>query len=449
MQYKIYTDDDGWVTGYLASEGPKLEPDRGMDVTDEITDKIEECDCLYYDSINGLCCPRDDKIAWKVLRDRGYSGAECNGMISNVVRPMRNLSDIPSGTSLPNNYQPFVHPFLPVGDITEVPGLKIVPFTRDHLDAASALAIETGLHPAVCPGVSDDHPHECSPPESHAWMEIARRIDAPNRMAMALEYNGMPLQLEIFRLDGATATVGFTVHFTRERPREFWRRCEKPVFGALRAMGITKLFSYTRSDRPDWIQSLKDNYGATEVSTTPTNTILEFPLDVAFPDWPQRRTAGAGWTWPQGNLIVREATEAEIPDVLAMIDNTFPQVSVQKDRIKKIIDWWWNLDRAAILIGIEDGVLTHARMIRDRRDTVCSVSMVSRAGLGNGDFQEGMKAWQIEVGYTKASMMVPESLINTPEAQQHMSIALAKGGKIVAVHTKYRENFTEVEWDCV
>lgn len=446
MLSRVYT-KNGWVTGYSTNEGPKLVPDSGIDISQEVVDLVDDSNCLYYDPVNGLCHPQDDRIAWKALRSKGHDGAESRGILTNISESIRALPDVPSGITDPE-FESTVHPMTPVGDIIDVPGLRITPFTHNHLDSAAALAIETGLHPAVCPGVSENHPRECSPPESHAWMEIARRIDAPNRMALAVEYKGTPLQLEIFRLDGVSATVGFTVHFTRERPHWFWREAEKPVFDALRVMGVNKLFSYTRSDRPDWIQSLKDNYGAIEVSTTANNTVLEFPLTGYFQGWPQRRTAGAGWTWEQDKLIVREATEAEIPDVLAMIDATYPVLSPQIPIAKKMVDWWWNLDKSALLIGIEDGVITHARLIRPRRGTVSGVGMISLAGALTGPFVDGMRAWQAAVGYTKGTMFIPERMLASPEVQKALDDTKLKGTIELVTHTKFRENFVEIEWNC-
>lgn len=429
------------------NEGPKLEPDAGLDCSIEQAETASTCAGLHYSSTDGLCCPMDDRTAWKVLRSMGHNGYEAAGLLSNVLRPLRNdLPDVPSNTSIPP-IESITHPLFPGGDIEDVPGLKIVPVTHEHLDAASALAVETGLYPGVCPGPNEDHPHECSPPEAHAWMHIAAMIDRSDGMAMALEYKGTPLQIEILKIDGPTVTMGFTVHFTRERPHWFWREAEQPVFDALRSLGFSKLQSFIRKDRSDWVKNLEINYGAIETGGTQTLTKLEMPLDGHFKGWPERRTMGAGWTWQRDGLIVREGTEDDFPGLMAFLDSTYEATSTQLPIVKRMVDWWWNLDRAAMLIGVEGGDITHVRMIRHRRGTVSSVGMVSRAGALTGPFIDGMRAWQAGVGYTKGTMFVPDRIASAAEVQQAMAATQAKGTRVLGTHTKFREPFVEIEWD--
>lgn len=444
---RVYVDGDGWVIGSVNNEGPKFEPDGGYDVTPEEEGMFYNCSCMYYDTVNGLCCPRDDRVAWKALRRHGHKGSESCGIISNVVGGMRSLPDIPQNVSIPV-IDPIVHPLFPAIDIGEVPGLRIVPVTYKHLDEASALAIETGLYPGVCPGPTDDHPFVCSPPEAHAWMHIAAMIDNNDGMAMALEYKGIPLQIEILKIDGPTVTMGFTVHHTRERPHWFWREAEKPVFDALRAMGFTKLQSFIRRDRADWVENLKINYGATEQGGTPELIKLEMPLDGHFQGWPARRTMGAGWTYPEGGLIVREADESDLPAIISFLDSSYGAQSERLSIVKKMLDWWYNLDKATILIGIEGGEIEHVRVIRHRRGTVSSVGLVSKGGSVSGPFINGMRTWQAGVGYTKGTMLVPEKIMGAQDIQDALNITQAKGTTIVKTHTQFRENFVEIEWDC-
>jgi hypothetical protein len=390
-----------------------------------------------------LAVPSDDRVLWRLARHAALDGHEAAGYCRSADE-LRALvpQDIDESVSVPDPSpradSGFAHEF------ADVPGLKIVPMTWRHLEEAAARAVESGIYPAVCP----TYPPCCNPPEAHAWMQLAARLDTGANWQLALEFEGRPLQLELITFEPQSVpVVRFTAHLTRERPHWFWREAEAPVFANLRARGFRYAHSLTRSDRPDWIQALKDNYQANEVATYERSVALEFATDApVFSGFPERKRLG--WQFQRGALTVREATEDELPDVAAAITQEWASAS-REALAQRVLREWWHLDRATVLVGIVNGQMTFVRTVRQRRGSMSALAHLTPLDSGPAGMRPLMayavNDWQQQAGYARSSTFIPSRL------WAHSLVRDAYRTTTADVRTRDRsgfaETFVEVDWD--
>lgn len=435
--FHLFTDAVGWVNGTRTAEGPRPpRTDPGIPVNHQIVRVARDVPMLrHWDG--ELELPQDDRDAWKMWRAHGHTGAGAHARLE-LVRQARNMirKDI---TIAPKTPQPMVWPGMPEGPVAGIPGLTLHAMTHEHLDGAAAVAVDYNIYLPQCPGI-DCH---CQPPEAHPWLMLAQRIDNENAWQMALSFQGRPLQFEVIPIEGDLATFSLTYHMNRERPHWFWREAEKPVYEALRAAGVKRIQSRTRADRPDWIQSLKDNYGAVETGEWDAKTKrLEYPLDLnVFKGWPARRQVGFDQT--TGRVRTWEATDADLPAVRQLIRNTIPVG--QRAVALRMLDEWWHLDRASILLGARDGSLRYARATRHRKGTRGALAFLSGVfdEPTQGQMAAHVKAWCRQAGYTTMTTMIPTRNL----ANSHIQAHLARAGSRIVGTKAFREEFTEVETD--
>jgi hypothetical protein len=373
-----------------------------------------------------------------LLRANGHTGAEAHTKLDEV-RAARSI--IQKDLSIAPKVPPAdLHPGMPVGDLFPgVPGLQIQPMGHQHLNAAAKVAIDYNIYLPTCPGLTC----HCTPPEAHSWLMLAQRIDNGDAWQMALLFNGVPLQFELVNIVGDTATFALTYHMSRERPHWFWREAERPVFEALKAVGVKKIQSRTRADRPDWIQALKDNYGAVETGEWDSKTKrLEYPLDLTiFKGWPARRLLGFDMT--TGPVRTWEATAADIP-AMKVLAAQIP--GAQRQIALRMIDEWWHLDRATILLGSRNGNLRYIRAVRESRGTVAAIANLATLfdEVGQGAMGTHVKTWARQVGYTALRSLFPSRLVSTAAAQAQIA---RSGARVVGERTQYLEPFTEIVTD--
>ena len=447
MRHGVALDAGGWVTAVISSEVEA--PPGEVRVTAADAELLQGPDVLPVArwTDRGLALPHDDRVLWRVLRSRGYNGYEA------VVeaRAHRHLkarwADSGAATPPPSTVTRFDPPDTPEHEYPDVPGLRLRRLTADDLDASAAVGVEAGIFPARCPG----DPPCCDPPEAHAWCQLAGRVDQPSTWQLALEFRGRPLQHELVYLDDRRPTVTWTIHFNRERPAWFWREAERPVWGALRAMGHGALLSRTRANRPDWIAGLRANYGAREVGAYRAATLLEFPLDDAvFRGWPARRAVGA--TFERGGYATREAQEGEVPALVEHVRGRWRDAPDQALYAQRCEDQY-HLDRATLLVTERPGRAgkPDVRAVRFRAD---------RGGrhLGNialltpmrqepmADSLHATKAWMLAAGYSDASIFMPTEYWESPVMQEH---ARGAGWGLKVRHTKFRRPLVELEMPLV
>ena len=448
MNHLAHVDGDGWVTATLSQEGPRPDAVVGVPCPGELAMAAGEC-CVLRHAGDHFEVPRDDRAVWRMLRARGFSSDRFEEHYE-AVRAARALvaRDLDPAVLLPIPAPPLecVLPGLE-GDLPGAPGLRYRTMTCLDLDAAAALAVDANIYLAQCPDGG------CSPPEAHAWMQLASRIDRPDTWQVVLEFEGRPLQLELItRDDEGHATIGFTAHFTRERPHWFWREAEAPVIRAMRGAGIRSLRSFARADRPDWIAALKRNYGAVEVARLPKTVHLEYPLDAMearFTGWPARRTAGPGWQWTGPRVLVREATEAEIPWLMAELQRIWGLGHAAVPNVRRILSEQWALDRATLLLGFVDGVLTDVHAYRARTGALVNDAILTRVRDPQADtpqrlIREGLTRWCQRVGYDELSGHIPDAVYDSPTFRRYLQHA---GARPTRRHTRFRAPMVEIRVD--
>jgi hypothetical protein len=447
--YRVVPTSDGWInTVIMTEQEPEEMPADARAVEAELGAALMHAPMIAHHDGERVCMPHDDRVLWRLLRANGLDGATASDTRALVRHLRATLPDTAPDVRLPAAAA--MHPpDTPVHDFSEVPGLCLRPLRHDDLDLMAPLAIETGVYPACCP---EDAPC-CSPPEAHTWCQLASRIDQPTTWQLVLEFNGRPLQFELVYLDPLHPTVTLTFHMTRERPHWFWREAERPVFEALRARGYQHLWTRTRKDRPDWINALKLNYRATEVTELEHTKVLEFPLDTTlFQGWPARRSAGDAWSWTHAptRLTVREMA----PDELAGIRRDLAQSWGRKDHpalpnVRRICDEQWALDRATMLVAVRDGILVGAFSLRQRRETVVHSAVLTRFGDPAADpvarlVYRGVCEWAHQVGYQTLTGMIPDAVYNSASFRRALQHTRAQ---VVTRHTRFRTPMVEVAHD--
>ena len=433
-------DPDGFVYAAQTTEGPNVGGGGRPQVSHE--DAVHAAESMIVRYVGGgFEVARDDRAVWRLLRARGLSGRELPAAIDRV-REVRTrwTRDLAAEVLLPIPAPPAESVLPGLGDFAGVPGLRLRALTCMDLDRAAALAVETGIYPATCPDAAAPC---CTPPEAHAWMSLAHRIDRADTWQTVLEFGDQPLQFELITRQDDQATFSLTMHLTRERPHWFWREAEAPVVTALGAQGVARLRSFTRSDRPDWIQALKDNYGAVEVAQRANTVHLEFSMNEMLQriqGWPARRRVTTGTA---GTLTLREGTAADLPALDAWIDREL--ASGRAAISKRVVREWYALDRAALLLVEDAGSLLAAQCLRARRGTTAGWSYLgnlARLGVQNAAVRDLVTAWSRLEGYTRLTTFVPQVLAEMAPIQAAIA---AWGAGMVAVHTQFREPFVELE----
>jgi len=309
------------------------------------------------------------------------------------------------------------------------------------MEAMAGGAVQAGIQPARCP--DEQHPC-CRPPEAHAWLHLAQRIDRDDTWQLCLEWQGQPLQMELVTVSGEQATFSYTAHFNRERPPWFWRETERPVFERLKDAGVTSIISRTRNDRPDWIATLKDNYGAVEVGSDARATRLRFAPDQAIArcqGWPSRRALG--WSWQRGDVTVREATPLEYPACRAHAAASWGDGHSRQAIGLRVFDEWTRFDAATVLVCEVDGQLTGVRLMRQRRGTSGGTALPTRwlDGPESMLFTYGCTVWAQEAGYAELITYMPTALIGAPGVARKFAAAGAVPVReILGGHTQYRQD---------
>lgn len=227
----VVVDGEGWVTAAIHVEGPRPPQPNEHPVDEAMLDVVRECPVLRV-LAGAMAVPSDDREAWKRLRQGGHSGAAAREIVRRLERIRPAMADAGGVTGeIPHGS------LTPPGPVTfpEVAGLQLRPFGPADFDAVAPILSATGIYPATCPGPPECN---CSPPEAHAWLELAAR-SAAGGWQFCLEFNGAPLQYEIIDQGAAAhqAIFSLTAHANRERPAWFWRETERPVFGLLRTAG--------------------------------------------------------------------------------------------------------------------------------------------------------------------------------------------------------------------
>ncbi len=257
----------------------------------------------------------------------------------------------------------------------------------------------------------------------------------PNAKVLCVAHNDIPLMMEVLIFppnaareivgfspsDSVTIHVRYTVHFDRDRPLWFWAVCARPVFEALKELGMKKLIT-TAIERPDWVANLKATYGGETyrviMDDKGRRECLEYDLGTAIsktPSFPQRKTKGSGWEWKNKEIRITEVDDSNLEQFIIGAKGIL-ETGIDPNEIEKDIRAWWELDKASILQVFENDLLIDARLIRLRRSTSCLNWVLPRKPLDmdrrdiNRRLMFGVSSWMKDVGYTECSVAVPKKL---------------------------------------
>ena len=340
----------------------------------------------------------------------------------------------------------------------DVPGLMLEPMSEAHLDEAAQLLVAARPNWRCTGGcwVGSGSPDMCSAgPTGHARDALAQRLVAADTWALALTFAGRPLQVELLRLDDAAeaVTIDLTLRATRERPSWFWREALRPLVEACAALGRTRfdVWSGMEPGARAWRTFYAEQVGARQTVDSSDGRRIGFfrsggtrwtwPVDLSpFTGWPARRTVG--FDQVDGRVRVWEATEAELPAVRQLIAD---QVPIARRAIAlRMVDEWWHLDRATLLLGARDGELRYARAIRPRKGAVAGFSILSGVFDEPEQRQMGQAvlAWCKAAGYETVTGFIPTATWTHAGVQHLMA---ASPHRVVAEHRHFREPFTEIE----
>jgi hypothetical protein len=390
--------------------------------------------------------PQTDSGAAKMLLSHGSWNGKQIAMFIDDIHEIRRVvkNEIPSELvgdfpNIPMMQDP------KVDAVPDVPGLIWRPFDfQKDLDLCAPRSIEGGIHFAECPGVEC----HCDPPGDHAFMMLMKRFARPDRWKFILEYNSNPLQVELVSFNEGRATISFTMHFNRERPHWFWREAERPIFERLLKAGYQKVYSRTRKDRPDWIESLKQNYGAVEVAEEEKVKILEYQIDLGrFTGFPQRKTL-PDWSYRNDTVYAREGTAEDLPQIRDLIDKAWggnPRKLISLNNL----EMWMNLDRATSLLIFKDDALIDVKLIRHRRNGVAATSyLIPAKALGNDLYHTSRQIahlWMKEAGYAQSSFMLETNLMGAMLSYWKESAEERQQEAVFVEHpTKFSKPITEV-----
>ena len=280
--------------------------------------------------------------------------------------------------------------------------------------------------------------------------EIAERLitDAvtdPFSWGFVWEYKGEVLQYEGTRLGlDRRCYFGHTVHIDHARPHWVWRESQKPVWDALQAAGYDYVISAVRRDREAWLPIILDMYKGTMRATTDHAFLIEFDVrhQEIFQGWPERRTLGPDWQYVEGDVVVKEATDYEAIKAY-LVEHWRGRSRVKL--ILEMLDRWWTLDRASIIVGYQADKLVYVRLARQRgKATKASMGALTRVTPGQEALTRGFFTWLKAVGYEDATYFVPESdYAVTPGYTELMP---KFKGEIVATRKYPKQNFLEIKY---
>lgn len=285
------------------------------------------------------------------------------------------------------------------------------------------------------------------------------RIDGwlygPSALPLRMEWRGRALQYEVYHVNveegPQVCRAGFNIHVDDERPFWLWALLAQPAFQALYAAGYRTIRANSViTNPPSYIAALIEFYGARELGRSPDGrwAALEYDLEAlvtAPPTWPNRPTAGPGWTGPAGAATLREAADADLPLMHQAITAAWSEE--QAAPIHRQLDEWWELDRAAVLIGEQEGAVRYLRAARPRRTPgVAIISVMLPATIGTPQEQRAVSVaffgWLKLAGFARASMFVPLAQWSHPRAQ---SLLTAAGHHEIARHQRARGEIVETE----
>ena len=432
MKTMVLIDKDGWVSGIVNIDGefvPEHYPASKYTQVDPATGrKIARYSCLFWHDGNNLLCILDPKRIWRQIRSHGWHGNHGAGYFNQILNA--DLKEFPDEAGKAPIADPItLKKFYQSIYATELqPNLILRQSTEADLDVWEREMVNSDLYDA-----------------DKAWIQAASWLSDPMTWAISTVYKKELLQIESyqFRQNSNVVKAGFTAHIDNERPFWFWQQVAVPVFNALDNYGIEKIESQIRVDRPEWADALKTYYGAEELDrpldskSIPLRYQIENSL-TKIGNWPTRRTI-ADWGWKNKDISVREGTETD----LSMIQDWGRKANSiwsSKENHAGLIDKWWNIDKASILIAYQVDKILDIWLIRKRTNDLCGVVSLGLKDPTTLDLiRPGMYKWQRDVGYTYSSFFVSKEF-NELDVVRNLAL---KGWVVEKEHKQFTKPMIE------
>jgi hypothetical protein len=306
----------------------------------------------------------------------------------------------------------------------DVPGLQLAEMTSEHKRDAWR-RLDTGAAWA-----SD---------ESRGHTELWG--DHPHRWAAVLAFQGQPLEYRILRVDprGHVAVHELTVRVSLERPSWFWSAIESAVLAALRAVGQASVWAQDTRRWPNRVVA----WHREQLEALPAGFGLRWPTERSGVGWPARRS---GPTGSYAGVTLREGTAEDLPAARALLDRTWSDDPAGRVLTGRLLEEWWHLDRAALLLLELDGTLHAARMVRHRLGTTAGHLWLTPA-LEDSSAEPLAwlrNRWMQGAGYTSATMFLTDRQAASPRFRRALD---GEGWQAGARHTHFARPFTEVHLD--
>ncbi len=399
---------NGWVSEIQTDE-TGLEYDARVASGDvpvarqDVIRKLMSCQAIMFWDGKQFCQVKNPRDIWKRIRLNNFHGIAASRGYQRCIDALDpNFPDIPAEAVI--EMPPLEGKSREPSFETEFkPGLKVTLSTEDDLGIWESSMIGSGLYS-----------------KDEAWQVGSEWLTDTMTWPVKVTWKDKPLQIEMFHLGAGNSVYGgFAAHIDRTRPGWFWKQMSLPVLRALYAEGYENIISQIRIDKPDYANFLVETYGHEILKKTDKAINLRLNIKEAIKnmgDWPARRTLGIDWKWEEGDVLVREATEDDLPGISAAIEESWGD-NPRKQLAVYNFDVYWNLDSAAILLTFENGVITEVRTFRERKDPSINLrANLVRTITGKPKLFDlsliACAEWEKAVGYKTTSFILETKLFD-------------------------------------
>ncbi len=405
MSNHVILDKDGWVDGIVMTEcgfNPEdYHAEKHVELTGDEVHKIMESQLTMFHDGEKFCQIKNPKAIWKRIRVANFQGQSCADIVKSHIGQIDDAyPDIPGGLVI-DGIKEVKKTHDPLFEKEFLPGLRISLATEDDLNIWEAEMIRSELFT-----------------EDEAWIKAANWLSNPDVWCIKTVWKNRVLQIETYHFEkDGSVSAGFTSHLDRGRSVWFWRQMAKPVFNALYSHGMEAIRTSIRKDRQDWVDHLKEAYGAEELKQTDVGIHLRYRIKDSLNligEWPVRRTLGSAWKWEKNGILVREAQQNDWPDIRKELNLSWGE-SPRKDFALRVLNDRYDLDNAQILLAFVDGKIIEGKTIREKELTISSITQIKaydKQDAYHDDAYVGFLQWQKDVGYKESSFTVESAQVH-------------------------------------
>jgi hypothetical protein len=423
---------DGWIDGVVMTECGFNPQDYSavdyVELKEEDVHKIKESQLTMFWDGNKFCQIKNPKAIWKRIRAANFQGQFCADTVKSHIAAIDDTYPDISGSLAIDGIKEVKKVNDPLFEKEFQPGLRISLATDADLNTWEAEMIRSELFT-----------------EDEAWIKAANWLSNEDTWCIKTVWKNKILQIETYHFgkDG-NVSAGFTSHLDRGRPIWFWRQMAKPVFNALYAHGFEVIRTSIRKDRQDWVDHLKEAYGAEELKQTDIGIHLRYKIKDSLSligEWPIRRTLGSDWKWEKNGVLIREVQQNDFPDIRRELNSSWGE-SPRKDFALRVLNDRYELDNAQILLAFVDGKIIEGKTIREKEPTMSSITQILAYDQNDSyhtDAYVGFLQWQKDAGYKESSFTIETAQVH----EMVKPIWASRGWKLQtdkAGVTEYRSN---------